>query len=76
MTVQQLRREIKKTVDSLPEDRLPVAADFLTYLQQRKDNPATRELLSMPGFLRSFRRGVADANAGQLTDWRGVRSDV
>ncbi|HUB27708.1 MAG TPA: hypothetical protein VL992_19950 [Tepidisphaeraceae bacterium] len=38
--------------------------------------PPTKELLEIPGFLRSFRRGLRDIQAGRTMEWRRVRCDV
>ena len=62
-----MRRQIKQTIDALPADRLPVAADFLAYLRERGDNAATRELLAIPGFAAAFKQGVKDIHAGRVT---------
>ena len=62
-----MRRRIKATIDALPADRLPVAADFLSYLQERGENAATRELLAIPGFAEDFETGLKDIRAGRLT---------
>jgi hypothetical protein len=39
-------------------------------------DPATLELLSIPGFEASFDRGMKDVKAGRTKPWRKVRSDV
>ena len=59
MTARQLRIEAEKRIRSLSAPRLRVAIDFLDYLEHRTDNLATRELLRISGFRRSFNRDRA-----------------
>jgi hypothetical protein len=73
MTTTQLRREIKKRVDRLSPDRLPVAADFLAYLQERQCNHATEELLGIPGLVGDLRKAERDLAAGRGTPLRKLR---
>jgi hypothetical protein len=61
---------------ALSADRLRVADDFLAYLQDRENNAATAELLSIPGFKESFRRGMREAAAGKTVPFAKVRRDV
>jgi hypothetical protein len=76
LSVIELRRRAKKTIDALSGDRLRFAAEFLNYVKERQSEEATRELLEIPGFLASFRRGSKDARAGRTISWRKVRQDV
>ena len=73
MSTAQMRRQIKQTVDALPPDRLRVAADFLTYLRERPENAATRELLAIPGFAEEFERGIREIRAGRTTSSEKLR---
>lgn len=76
MTAAQLRRRISRRMKALSADRLRVADDFLAYLQDRENNAATAELLSIPGFKESFRRGMREAAAGKTVPFAKVRRDV
>lgn len=68
-----MRRQIKATIDALSGDRLRVAADFLSYLREREDNDATRELLAIPGFAEDFQQGLKDIRAGRVTSSEKLR---
>ena len=76
MTAMQLRARAKKAIDQLSGPRLRLVTEFLTYVQGRGGDRATRELLEIPGFIESFARGVRDVRAGRVKDWRKVRRDV
>ncbi len=67
MSTVQIRRQIKAKIDALPADRLLVAADFLSYLSERGENEATRELLAIPGFADGFKLGLKEIRAGRVT---------
>ena len=53
-------------ISSLSPERLRVANDFLAYLQEREENEATAELLSIPGFEAAFRRAVEQVERGEV----------
>ena len=71
-----LRRQAKRTIDQLSGLPLRLAAEFLSFVQERQANEATRELLQIPGFAESFARGVKDVRAGRVKTWRKARADV
>ena len=74
MSTAQIRRRMKETIDSLPPERLHVAADFLEYLRDRSSaNAATRELLAIPGFLQEFRQGLKEVRSGRTTPIEKLR---
>jgi len=64
MTTTMLRRQVKRRVDSLTEERLKVADEFLAYLEERESREATEELLEIPGFVEAFEEGKKDIAAG------------
>lgn len=72
-TATNIRRRIKQQVDELAADRLPVAEDFLSYLQDRKANAATRELLRIPGILNELKRAERDVAHGRVTPVNRLR---
>ena len=76
MSESVLLNEAEDRLRTLSPERLRVANDFLAYLQEREENEATAELLGIPGFEAAFRRGVAQADSGQVTRWQDVRRDV
>ncbi len=68
--------EAERRLRSLSPERLRVANDFLAYLQDREENQATAELLSIPGFEIAFRRAVEQADAGDIARFEDIRRDV
>jgi hypothetical protein len=76
MSTHELRRQAQQRVRSLSPQRLPVALDFLAYLQERESNEATEELLRIPGFVGAFKQAKKDGGKAKSTDWRRVRKDV
>jgi hypothetical protein len=58
-----LRREIKKAVDRLPEDRLASLADFVAFLNR-------------PSLKEQVEQAEREFKAGKGVNWRKVRSDV
>ena len=67
MKATELRRRIKRRVDELSVRRLPLAEDFLAYLQDREPNAATTELLRIPGFMNELRRAEREVAQGHVT---------
>jgi hypothetical protein len=76
MSTVQLRQQAKSVIDDLSNDQLRVATEFLAFVKSRDLDPATLELLSIPGFEASFARGNKDIKAGRTKPWRKVRTDV
>lgn len=76
MTTIQLRRQVAQRIKRLSPERLKVADEFLAFLQNRETNAATAELLSIPGFVASFRRGMKQVAAGKMVPFAKVRRDV
>ena len=68
--------EAERRLRSLSPERLRVANDFLAYLQEREENPATTELLNIPGFETAFRRAVEQADRGDIVRFEDIRRDV
>ena len=67
MKTQELRQNLKESIDRLSPERLLVAADFLAYLAESESNEATLELLKIPGFLEAFNKAKKDVLAGNMT---------
>lgn len=59
MQTQELRQNLKQSIDRLSPERLLVAADFLAYLAEREKNEATIKLLKIPGFLEALQEDRA-----------------
>ncbi len=67
MKTQELRENLKESIDRLSPERLVVVADFLAYLSERESNEATIELLKIPGFVEAFNKAQKDVAAGKVT---------
>lgn len=76
MTTTQLRQRAKERLDSLPADKVRVAAEFLDYLDTAASRDATAELLKMPGLLQDVEDAAKQINSGRFKDWRKVRKNV
>jgi len=63
MTTGQLRKQIKKSVDAIPPERLLSLAEFVAFLSR----PPLRERLAQA------KRAIA---SGKGANWRMVRRDV
>jgi hypothetical protein len=73
MTSKQLKRFAKQQIDSLSGQRLQSAADFLRFLNDQESQEATDEILSIPGALESFKRGIADIEAGRTVPFSKLK---
>jgi len=76
MTTTSLKSSITKRIGKLPKEKLLVVDDFISYLADRNDNPATKELLNIPGLLSEVKAGKREFTSGKGTNWRKVRKDV
>jgi hypothetical protein len=76
MSAPTLKKEAKALIDAMSPAQLRAASEFLAFVKSRELDPATLELLSIPGFEASFLRGMKDIKAGRTKPWRKVRSDV
>lgn len=68
--------EAQRRLRNLSQERLIVANDFLSYLENRESSEATEELLNLPGFEESFRNAVHQADSGKVISFDTVRRDV
>lgn len=76
MTTGELRQQAKSMIDGMSARDLQLVREFLVFVVSRDTNAATRELLAIPGFEKSFVRGVKDIRSNRVKPWRRVRSDV
>lgn len=58
-----LRRELKKSIDRIPHDRLASLADFIAFLAR-------------PTLTQQIQAAERDLKANKGVDWRKVRRDV
>jgi len=76
MSVVELRKDAKSMIDGMSPRDLRLVREFLAFVKSRQTNAATRELLEIPGFQKSFVRGIKDIKSQRVRPWRQVRSDV
>lgn len=72
----ETRHRIDRYLEQLSPTRLQLAADFLAALAEKDSDDATQELLDIPGFIDSFKRGRQDIAEGRIASWRTICSDV
>ena len=79
MSTVELRQQAKSMIDGMSARDLLLVREFLAFVASRGSrdtNSATRELLAIPGFEKSFVRGVKDIKSNRVKPWRQVRKDV
>lgn len=76
MTTTYLKNKINKNIKGLPKDKLLVIDDFVSYLSEKTDNAATRELLEIPGLLAEVREAKKEFKKGKGVLWHKIRKDV
>ena len=71
-----LIEEAKDYLYSLSKQKLQVAVDFLAYLQQKEEEEATQELLSISNFEQELQAAEAEVKAGEVVSWQDIRRNV
>lgn len=74
-----LKREAKKTIDELSEEKLGVAMDFLGYLKEKDEMEATLEVLSSHELMAQIGEAEKAIKKGRLEEfipWEKVKRDV
>jgi hypothetical protein len=72
-SARQWRQELKRRIDHLSVERLPVADDFLAYLEERESEEATAELLRIPGLLKDLEEAEREFAEGKGTPVEKLR---
>lgn len=68
--------EAKQRLQNLSFERLLVANDFLSYLEDRESSMATQELLNIPGFEEAFRSASQQLQQDEVIKFDNIRRDV
>ncbi len=74
-----IKREAKKTLDELSEEKLRVAMDFLGYLKGKEEMEATLETLSSHELMAQIEEAETAIEKGRLEEfipWEEVKRDV
>ncbi len=74
-----IKREAKKTLDKLSEEKLRVAMDFLGYLKEKEEMETTLEILSsheLMAQLAEAEKAIKEGRNEEFIPWNKVRRDV
>jgi hypothetical protein len=68
--------EAEGRLRALSPERLRVAVDFLTYLEERESSEATEELLHISGFEEASREATEQAAKGEIVRFEDICRDA
>ena len=74
-----IKREVKKTLDELSEEKLRVAKDFLGYLKEKEEWEATLEILSsheLMAQIEEAEKAIRNGSLDEFSSWEEVRRGV
>ena len=74
-----LKRQAKKAIDELTEEKVRVAMDFIDYLKSKEEMEATLEILSSQELMAQVQDAERALKSGTKTEfisWEKVRRDV
>ncbi len=74
-----IRKEAKRALDELSEEKLRVAVDFLGYLKEKEEMEATLEILSSHELMTQIEASEKAIKKGGLDEfipWEKVKRDV
>ena len=74
-----LKREAKKAIDELSEEKVKVAIDFIDYLKEKEEMEATLEILSSREIMAQIKEAEKAIKKGRLKEfvpWEKVKRNV
>ena len=74
-----LKREAKKAIDELSEEKVKVAIDFIDYLKEKEEMEATIEILSSHELMAQIEEAEKAIKKGKLDEfipWEKVKRNV
>lgn len=74
-----LKKQAKRTIDELSDDKIKVAVDFLNYLREKEDAEATLEILSSTELMEQIRSAEKSIKANkfdEFVNWDKVKRNV
>jgi len=74
-----LKREAKKAIDELSEEKVKVAIDFIDYLKKKEEIEATLEILSSREIMAQIKEAEKAIKKGRLKEfvpWEKVKRNV
>jgi len=72
----ELLRRTQRRLEKLPARKLALVNDILLYIEQEPSDPATQELLRIPGFFEKFLEAAQEVKHERLVDFQRIRRDV
>lgn len=79
MQVAALKKEAKKSIDELSEEKVKVAIDFIDYLKEKEGMEATLEILSSHELIAQIEEAEKALKKGRLEEfipWEKVKRNV
>ncbi len=74
-----LKREAKKAIDELSEEKVKVAIDFIDYLKEKEEIEAALEILSSREIMAQIKEAEKAIKKGRLKEfvpWEKVKRNV
>ncbi|PKL52450.1 MAG: hypothetical protein CVV37_01015 [Nitrospira bacterium HGW-Nitrospira-1] len=74
-----LKKEAKKAIDKLSEEKVKVAIDFIDYLKEKEEMEATFEILASRELMAQIEEAEKALKKGKLEDfipWEKVKRNV
>lgn len=74
-----LKREAKKAIDELSNEKIKVAIDFIDYLKEKEEMEATLEILSSRELMAQIEEAEKAVKKGKLDEfvpWEKVKRNV
>ncbi|MDP3028063.1 MAG: hypothetical protein Q8O04_00915 [Deltaproteobacteria bacterium] len=74
-----LKREAKKAIDALSEEKVKVAIDFIDYLKEKEEMEATLEILSsreLMAQIEETEKAIKKGTLEEFVPWKKVKRNV
>ncbi len=74
-----LKREAKKAIDELSEEKVKVAIDFIDYLKKKEEMEATLEILSSRELMAQIgeaEKAIRKGKFSEFVPWEKVKRNV
>ena len=74
-----LKKEAKKAIDELSEEKVKVAIDFIEYLKEKEEMEATLEILASHELMAQIEEAERAIKKGRFTEfvpWEKVKRNV
>jgi mRNA-degrading endonuclease RelE of RelBE toxin-antitoxin system len=74
-----LKKEAKKAINDLSDEKVKVVKDFIDYLKEKEDMEATLEVLSsreMMSQIKEAEEAIQKGKTGEFIPWNKVKRNV